>query len=276
MFYNVAMSFDQTRTITPEVQRYLNETEDATFALSCFGWMLPFLSDSITETIDAIRDRASLALNDPRNPGKVPVNFSLSDSSRVITFTTENLTSGALSLALEGLTKGLKGSGQEHQTMHLNRLIAGYVIGSEIAENSDQTPWVIDDTVHNLSLPTLTGFFDIPSPSKPNTGSLLQILEYPEQVNHYRFAGAAAKFVLSCSLGNMGALKGDILAISRRLDQRMTRNFREVANSLIIPGLSELTPKPYREPEPGLFIAALNESFSLPAMINAMSHFVVI
>jgi hypothetical protein len=259
--------------LTLEAQKYADETGDANFALSCFGWLIPHLSEDITGIIDSIRDRASLTFNEARNPDKPPVDFSPVNCNKTVTFTTENLASGALSLALEGLIEGLKGSGKEHQTTHLNRLIAGYIIGSKIAENSDATPWAIGDSIHNLSLPTLTGIFNTLSAPKPNADSLPRTMEDPEQVNHYRFAGAAAKFVLSCSLADMGALKRDVLAISERLDRRMAKNFGKVADDLIETSLSDSTPEFYRETEAGLLIAALNESYSLPAMFNAMSRF---
>ena len=260
--------------LTSGAQKYADETGDAEFALSCFGWLTPHLSENITGIIDSIRDRALLTFNEASNPDKPPVCFiGSSDCDKTVTFTTENLTSGALSLALESLIKGLKGSGKEHQTTHLNRLIAGYIIGSEIAENGDATPWVIGDSIYNLSLPTLTGIFNTLSTPKPSTNLLSQIMEDPEQVNHYRFAGAAAKFVLSCSLADMGALKGDVLAISERLDRRIAKNFGKVADDLIKTSLSDSTPEFYRETEAGLLIAALNESYSLPAMFNAMPRF---
>lgn len=259
--------------LSRSTQGYIDNAGDAAFALSCFGGLIPFLSKPVVSTIDALRDHTAIILGENSVP--------LSACNRAqdhLTFTIENLKSGALSLMVEGAIKGLKGSGGEQLDSHISRMLTGYIIGSEISENTGRTYWCTAGRILTPSISELTGFLDSiftkTRPTQPNN-TIEQILEDNDLASHYRFAGAAAKFVLACSLASEGALRGDVLVVANRINDRIRKTCPQISERMLTASLRNESP--YAEPtEAGLTIAAIGDGYSLPAIINAMRCFVPI
>jgi hypothetical protein len=253
-----------------ETQIYANNAGDLAFALSCFGNLMPFLSDPVVDVLDGLRDRTAVDLGN----GPVPLSVCSRVSDPVV-FTTANLESGALSLMIEGVVKGLKGSGREHVDSHTTRALAGYIIGSEISENTDETYWRDAGRIYRHSISELAGIFnsvDTSRQSRSQDNTLEQALEDPSVASHYRFAGAAAKFVLACSLASMGALTGDLLRVVNRIEGRIAKTYQDISKRML--SASSAGEKYADNTESALTIAAMGDGYSSPAMINAMMLFV--
>jgi hypothetical protein len=269
-----SFSSDDFRRLAQDAEIYSQEVADSQFALSCFGSLMPYLPDFINNTIVAMRDNCGFQSR--TGEGVVAPLSNSADCNRLVAFDTERFKSASLSLLIEGSTKGLKGSGAEHQQSHLRRMMAGYVIGSQIAENANATPWVLGDKIVTLGLPELTAVFNIYSSGhEPKSNQLEQVLEDQSIANHYRFAASAAIFTLSCSLASMGALGGNILAVAERISRRMRNpaqlNSRRILEEALANERSAYT---WDDTEAGLTIAALGSAFSAPDMFNAMTHFI--
>lgn len=253
-----------------ETQIYANNAGDLAFALSCFGNLMPFLSGPVVDVLEGLRDCTAVDLGN----GPVPLS-TCGGSKNPVVFTTENLESGALSLMVEGAVKGLKGSGGQHLDCHIARALAGYIIGSEISENTDSTYWCAPREILKPSISQLAGIFNSMDPSRqsrPQDNTLEQALEDHVLASHYRFAGAAAKFVLACSLASMGALAGDALKVANRIEGRIAKTYPNISERMLNDSLKN---NPYADStESALTIAAIGSGYSWPAMINAMIHFV--
>lgn len=175
---------------------------------------------------------------------------------------------------VEGAVKGLKGSGGQHLDCHVARALAGYIIGSEISESTGSTYWCAAREILKPSISQLAGIFNSVDPSRqsrPQDNTLEQALEDPGLASHYRFAGAAAKFVLAYSLASMGALAGDALKVANRIEGRIAKTYPNISERMLNDSLKN---NPYAgSPESALTIAAIGSGYSWPAMINAMMHF---
>ena len=253
-----------------EAQIYANNAGDLAFALNCFGNLMPFFSDPVVDVLDGLRDHAAADLGN----GPIPLSV-YSRASNPVVFTTANLESGALSLMIEGAVKGLKGSGREHIDSHTTRALAGYIIGSEISENTDETYWCAAGRILKPSISQLAGIFNSVDPSRQSRSQdniLEQALEDPSIASHYRFAGATAKFVLACSLASMGALDGEMFRVLNRIENRIARTYPDISKRMLS---DSFRGDPYADnAESALAIAAIGDGYSSSAMINAMMCFI--
>ncbi len=251
-----------------DVQSYVHTVADTQFALSCFGSLIPQLPECVVGVIDSIRDCTSVYFEGSKHPAPTSL-----VSSCNVEFNTKTIHYPGLDLLVEGVTRGLKGSGAEHRLMHLQRMLAGFIIGSEIAENVDRTFWYFGRRMVYPSLPELTQIFDLltSSSNTPITDSkLIEVLEDQSIASHYRFAATSGLMVLSNSLSSMGALQSDTFAVYNRVRRRL--NCASDLGSIIVD--EALRDNPYsHDVEQGLSVLALGNTFSLAAYLNALTHF---